>query len=238
MDKIKKNIKTIHVLITGIDIPDAKKQECLNCKLLPKFLVDRMNRYKHPKEKFASLVGYRLLLHCLTKYDIKDNDLSNLCVDNFGRPFSLNEFDFNISHSGDYTVLALSWAGKVGIDIQKIKKIGFDDIKHVVTGNEYDTVIESKKPMDTFYDLWTKKESILKAIGCGLNTTSKQICYLNCNGTNGIPYYIHDIFVNTNYKCKVATNISGSEIVIENIDLETLGLSMSWHSISATCIKY
>ncbi|MDD3266837.1 MAG: 4'-phosphopantetheinyl transferase superfamily protein [Burkholderiales bacterium] len=77
--------------------------------------------------------------------------------------------NYNISHSGDYVILAISHADgyNVGIDIEQIdancnynelSSIVFSDIEQSVVANHND-----------FYKLWTKKESLLKAIGCGFS---------------------------------------------------------------------
>lgn len=89
------------------------------------------------------------------------------------------QIKYNISHSGDYVVLAV-FNGEdyeIGVDIEKIcqnedyntiSKIAFSEL-------EQKQIIDS----NTFYQLWTKKEALLKAIGCGFMTDFYQTTTLN-----------------------------------------------------------
>ena len=83
---------------------------------------------------------------------------------NFGR-----NLHFNISHSGDYILIAVS-ATEVGVDVEamdasftykNLLSFGFNP-------QEIDFIESSNLPYQTFYQLWTRKESLLKATGKGL----------------------------------------------------------------------
>lgn len=102
-------------------------------------------------------------------------------TDKYDRPFldypDLDDSDFNLSHSGDYVVLAISNT-KVGIDIEKIKPIDlsiandcFHEIELEYLHNNPD------KRLETFYKIWTLKESFIKAIGQGLSYPLKNFYF-------------------------------------------------------------
>jgi 4'-phosphopantetheinyl transferase len=78
---------------------------------------------------------------------------------------------FNISHSGDYVVVAFSDC-PVGIDIEKNKGNRLKVAKRFFTREELDDLsafAEEKEQIAYFYQLWTLKESYMKAIGKGIS---------------------------------------------------------------------
>jgi len=88
------------------------------------------------------------------------------------RPFvkypELNNFDFNLSHSGDYVVLAIS-DKPVGVDIEKIKPIDINLAYECFHDQELAYLFSDRsEQLERFFRLWTLKESYIKATGDGL----------------------------------------------------------------------
>ena len=75
---------------------------------------------------------------------------------------------FNISHSGDYVVLALS-EDEVGCDIQEIRPYNPKVAVRNYCENERRFIEGSESKDDIFIRLWALKESILKFTGKGLS---------------------------------------------------------------------
>lgn len=91
----------------------------------------------------------------------------------YGKPllFGHEDFHFNISHSGTWVVMI--WGhNNVGIDIEKIQKNDLGIARRFFAPLEYDDLLlqSETERMEYFYDLWTLKESYIKAIGTGLST--------------------------------------------------------------------
>ena len=82
----------------------------------------------------------------------------------FGR-----KLHFNISHSGDYILIAIA-ATEVGIDVEKMNaSFTYQSLlSFSFNPQEIDFIESSNLPYQTFYQLWTRKESLLKATGKGL----------------------------------------------------------------------
>lgn len=122
--------------------------------------------------------GYRTLLAdvivrfivCQT-FRIKNGEI-HFQYNDFGKPFvkQIPNFFFNVSHSGQWVVLATS-DSRVGIDIEEISPIDIGIAKRFFSSEEYEDL--ANKPSETqlsyFYDLWTLKESYIKALGKGLS---------------------------------------------------------------------
>ncbi|XP_074917808.1 L-aminoadipate-semialdehyde dehydrogenase-phosphopantetheinyl transferase isoform X3 [Chelonoidis abingdonii] len=109
-----------------------------------------------------------------------------------GKPFLVNDildihpnFNFNVSHQGDYAVLAAEPELQVGIDIMKTNLPGSDSVpdffrimKRQFTEAEW-SVIKSMNnewiQLDMFSRHWALKESFIKAIGIGIGFNLQRI---------------------------------------------------------------
>ena len=82
-----------------------------------------------------------------------------------GKPYLADGPFFNISHSGEYVVLAVS-EKPVGVDIEKLGQYKEKLARRCCTDEEL-LWLEAQDKSE-FYRLWTGKESIMKAVGKGL----------------------------------------------------------------------
>ncbi|MCM5558983.1 4'-phosphopantetheinyl transferase superfamily protein [Pleomorphomonas sp. JP5] len=77
---------------------------------------------------------------------------------------------FNLSHSGDHAVLATSFEAEIGIDIEARATDTLRIAKLVLAEGEMEAFLA--QPADArdaaFLRAWTRKEALLKALGCGL----------------------------------------------------------------------
>jgi 4'-phosphopantetheinyl transferase len=76
---------------------------------------------------------------------------------------------YNISHSGDWVVMALS-DREVGIDVERIREPHYRIAERFFSAPELEELnrLQGKAKKDFFFDLWTLKESYLKLLGKGL----------------------------------------------------------------------
>lgn len=76
---------------------------------------------------------------------------------------------FNLSHSGGWTVVALS-DGEVGVDVQQVRPVDAGVAKRFFTDGERRQIeAAGDGATELFYRIWTVKEAYLKALGTGLN---------------------------------------------------------------------
>jgi 4'-phosphopantetheinyl transferase len=90
----------------------------------------------------------------------------------WGKPALASGPHFNLSHSGDKILIALSATGPVGIDIEQIKPAPPYEIAPEAFTPEERDLLAHTEPQDRaeiFYQLWTRKEALVKAIGRGLD---------------------------------------------------------------------
>lgn len=76
---------------------------------------------------------------------------------------------YNLSHSGEWTVAAIS-DNEVGVDIQQVKPVDMRLAKRFFTEEEWLRIEGAGDgATELFYRFWTVKEAYLKALGTGLS---------------------------------------------------------------------
>lgn len=88
-------------------------------------------------------------------------------------PFSHSGLHFNVAHSGEIAVYALSHEGEVGVDVEALRTLtDADDIAarffSRVEHASYRALDSCHKRIG-FFNCWTRKEAFLKALGDGLH---------------------------------------------------------------------
>lgn len=92
----------------------------------------------------------------------------------FGKPYlpDFPEWQFNLSHSGEKLLIAVSDEMPVGIDIEKIKprRSLVDLVKKcfAVSEQNYWFALPENEQLNVFYEFWTRKEAVVKGIGRGI----------------------------------------------------------------------
>jgi 4'-phosphopantetheinyl transferase len=97
-----------------------------------------------------------------------------------GKPSLVQTFTdlrFNLSHSGDLALIAVTRGREVGVDVERVQRdIEFDPIiEHYFEPAEaWDLrTAPPHERVPRFFDLWTRKEACVKAEGTGLGSKSR-----------------------------------------------------------------
>ena len=139
--------------------------------------VSRERRRKADSFRFM-IDGYRsVCAELLLQYSLFEatNQYGEMTFsyNKYGKPTlkNVNDFFFNLSHSGDWVVLAYG-ASEVGVDIEKIRS-GNERIVEGIFKEEEKEYIYSVAGMERnkrFTQIWTLKESYIKYLGTGFST--------------------------------------------------------------------
>jgi 4'-phosphopantetheinyl transferase len=185
---------------------------------LPVPLQDKINLYKRWEDRQAGLFGKLLLIEGLAKYGCSRNCLQNLLIDEYGRPFLDRGPDFNISHSGEYVVCAVTASGKVGIDIEKMRPVELADFEKCMTAGQWKEIVASDNRLSLFYYYWTIKESVTKADGRGLSLPLEDISGDDREAlVHGTVWHVRKIDIDDRYRCHLATSEHAPEIRLTKI---------------------
>ena len=178
-NKIYELIKLIQLLLTmavlyisnirALDLPD-NYDRAYSC--VSDMRKEKTDNFKNSEDKKRSLVSELLIRKALTDRNIDFTDL----VYEYGehqKPYfkNISDFHFNISHSGDYVILAVS-DKEIGCDIEKIRKYDLKIAERFFTEYEYENIIKNEDKDERqrmFFVYWTLKESFIKQNGKGLS---------------------------------------------------------------------
>ena len=159
-------------------LPDATFQTLL--ALLPTPLQQKVLRFRLWQDQHASLLG-KLLLRIALKNAGQPTDLDRLHYTTEKKPFFPDGPVFNLSHSGNRVLCLLGDRRALGIDIESLSPIPFEDFQPQFTKNEWAVIHSDPTPLNAFYRFWTAKESILKADGRGLGIPLQELDLTNPN---------------------------------------------------------
>lgn len=136
---------------------------------IPKLKKDKINKYKNDEAKTRSIVGEIMLKELLSKRNILYNSL-DYYINEYGKPYlKNNNLYFNISHSFDYVITAIS-DKEIGIDIEKVRKTPLNIINHIATEKEKEYILSSENNIEErIFKIYTLKEAYFKMLGTNLN---------------------------------------------------------------------
>ncbi|MCK8521587.1 4'-phosphopantetheinyl transferase superfamily protein [Aquimarina sp. D1M17] len=172
--------------------------------LLPADMQKRLRRFRRWQDAHAYLYGRLLLKEGMLRLGY-DDSLESMKRTKYGKPyFEGFPFGFNISHSGKYVVCVISTDENenLGVDIEQIKPIVFDDFKCVFSYEERKKIDSYEK----FYTFWTRKEAIVKADGRGMQIPLNNVDVTSMStqiDTN--KYYLIKVDIDKEYMLHIAS---------------------------------
>lgn len=189
---------------------------------------NRVGKFRKEDDARRSITS-ELLVRSLAMNKLNLNNSEIAFGENaYKKPFlkSASSFEFNVSHSGDWVVCAID-TEPVGIDVEQIKPIEFDIAKNFFTAEEYRSLTLSKpsEQLPYFYELWTLKESYIKAVGIGLSLPLDSFSFRKDEVLRTITveegayplYYLQTIRLESNYVLSVCSvrNDAFTPIVVQ-----------------------
>lgn len=163
---------------------DTKTTERL-CDVLDESERLRLRHLKDASAKRQYLVAHVLLRAGLSaRYPVKLSAW-RFAKTRFGQPYvihptKLANLSFSLSHTDSFVACAFAPQVRIGIDVEKTETaVDIHDLATQILSNYEYTWWQSEPASDQmrrFYQLWTLKESLLKAIGCGLSVAPSRLC--------------------------------------------------------------
>lgn len=156
------------------------KEEKVFCALQGKITEERRRRIEKCRRQEDKIRGLGAGL--LLEYGLNRLGLSLLQGNRYeqavletgenGKPYlrGREEVCFNLSHSGDYAAAVFA-SSAVGIDIEEIRQDGEKIVKRFFREEEQRYLTEARWEncrKKKFTELWTRKESYMKAVGGGM----------------------------------------------------------------------
>jgi 4'-phosphopantetheinyl transferase len=142
----------------------------------------RADRLKRPDERRRSLEAHCALRRVLALQLRVDPGSLEFDATDTGKPFlakPAQALQFNLSHSGRHSLIAVAEDRAVGIDIEMHRPMSdlLAVAMAVATAREIDLLrqLPADEMHSSFFDLWTRKEALLKATGRGFLVDPRQV---------------------------------------------------------------
>lgn len=142
-------------------------------EFLPQKFKQEVLKYRKSNDRFNCLFGKLMIFMGSCMMGDNSFEFQKIIKNSYGKPYMLDSgFNFNISHSGN-TVVCVFSKQDIGIDIEEIHDIDYSLFENVFSSNEFKVINDGG--LDKFYEFWTRKESVIKAIGKGMSIPLTQI---------------------------------------------------------------
>lgn len=141
-------------------------------KILTNEELNRNARYRFERDRHRDLIARALVRTSLAESIGIEPEAIEFELGENGKPLLKDHpFFFNLSHSGDFIVLAIA-KHRVGLDVENISR----DVNSEAISERFFTVAEIEdivscnefEKKDRFFDYWTLKEAYMKARGEGI----------------------------------------------------------------------
>ncbi|HBU83773.1 MAG TPA: phosphopantetheine-protein transferase [Paenibacillus sp.] len=162
---------TIHVLQVPAELPEAYWDHFL--LHVSEERRAQASRFVHLADAYRSVLGEVLTRVTLSKLTGLNPGELSFTRNQYGKPSLSNYADvqFNVSHSGDWIALISGGDTDLGVDVEKISPIDMKIAERFfsMTESQFLAAEPAEIQLETFYRLWTLKESYIKAVGMGLS---------------------------------------------------------------------
>lgn len=137
--------------------------------------TQRAARFHFPADRDRFIIAHESLRDILARYLHCEPGQLIFSIGEYGKPAlpSDKNIEFNLSHSADHALIAVTLQRKVGIDVEHIRpRISPEDIAGRYFSSREESELMSLPPEQreaAFFDGWTRKEAYIKAHGLGLS---------------------------------------------------------------------
>ncbi len=134
---------------------------------------ERIRRFRRAEDAWRTLLADVLIRSVVMERYFVANRQISFAYNAYGKPFLTldSRFSFNVSHAGRWVCAIVGQGGPVGIDVEAIRPLDAQIARHCFSADERADLeaLPDAERLAYFYDLWTLKESFVKAIGRGLS---------------------------------------------------------------------
>jgi 4'-phosphopantetheinyl transferase len=195
-------------------------------KLIPVSLQQEISRYKSNDDRYARLAGKLLLRKALLDTGYGEELLSGWTRGENNKPFINNFMPFNIAHSEDLVVLAFGGSSQLGVDIELIdRKKDLSSLMSMLNPEEKEWINKNNNhPAEGFFNLWVRKEAVLKADGIGaLGELTELDCANERVAFNEHCWYLNKLSLHAQYVCYLACADASCEVSLKEFAVSDLG---------------
>jgi len=183
----------VHIWCIQLDIP-FDKITSFN-RILSNGEKFKANKFHLEGDRRRYIVSHGALRIILGKYLQIDPENIQYVYNPLGKPLLPSDINrkqlyFNLSHSGEYALCAVTLGRQIGIDLEYMRSApDLEAMARHFFSYEDNKIIYSYSPecrLQVFYNLWTLKEAYLKATDEGIKDLDSIEIFLSPEGSLGI----------------------------------------------------
>jgi 4'-phosphopantetheinyl transferase len=189
---------------------------------------ERVRRLYFERDRQRCLISRGLLRTLLGRYLDRPPETLSFDYGSSGKPGLASlaiPLQFNVSHSGELLLIAVTCGRAIGVDVEEIRrdKGVLEIAERFFSGNERDVLagLPAELQHDAFFDCWTRKEAYIKAKGDGLSLPldqfdvafgpgqGAQLLATRPDGAEAARWRLKELDVADGYKAALAVEGSG-----------------------------
>lgn len=147
----------------------------------------RADQFRFLLHRIRFVLAHAALRHILCIYSACPASSIDFAISPRGKPSLVNrnkgetgEIEFNLSHSEDLAVVAVSFGSILGVDVEQVREMpDWPQMARQFFSDVEIAAIERVPPHQAgmmFLRFWTRKEALLKAMGTGLQDDLSSFC--------------------------------------------------------------
>jgi len=171
-DELDLKPNQVDVWRINLDLPTATVNSLMS--LLSSNESQRAERFRFEKDKLRYIVTHGCLRNILSQYLRCGPEELSFITNDHGKPSVMeHKIEFNLSHSGDFALIAVTRESKVGVDVERLRSdMELESIaRRFFSPNEFAELMALPPNQQelAFFNCWTRKEAYIKAQGLGLS---------------------------------------------------------------------
>ena len=171
----------VHVWRVSFDL--SRPETVATYEVLSADERQRADRYISEEARRRFIIDRSTLRRILAHYLLSDPADIVFAYNRYGRPVVDSPVEkrgvvFNLSHSAERALYAISGGTPVGVDVERMRPLDFTGIsKRFFAPSEASVLaaLPETGKIDAFYECWTRKEAFVKAQGTGLHLDLNQV---------------------------------------------------------------
>ena len=181
--------------------------------------VNRANQFSFERDRQHFILGRGYLRFLLGQYlHMPGSDIA-FVYQTHAKPMvsalqNSLDLQFNISHTHDFLVIVLSLQHEVGVDIELMRS-NIDVLnmaQHSFSAEEYQAIaaLPAQQQQELFFQLWTRKEAVLKCLGSGLYHPLEKVVVLQPGyvTVENEDCYVQSFFLAEDYQAALACKMA------------------------------
>lgn len=190
---------------------------------LPDKIREEITSYKYFKDRKSRLIAKLLVRKAVASTTGAETLLTQWKRDKNNKPYISGWLPFSISHSENHVVVAFGADLQIGIDIEFQKPIDVDSLITSFSKEEIDFIGGSENKNKCFYEIWAKKEAVLKALGIGIvNGLNEFSCLKNSVRYQGHHLHFSKLNIHPDYICYLASHTYVKNLLVRKLSMADL----------------